>query len=94
MLIATEDVNACQRVWGILSSALTLSFEAELFHTERILSRPMNSSVPESLPAAAKFKERFTQALTEAAIGTLIPPPCAVRGLQHRSLPSRVNSLP
>lgn len=24
----------------------------------------MNSSVPESLPAAAKFKERFTQALT------------------------------
>lgn len=54
----------------------------------------MNSSVPESLPAAAKFKERFTQALTEAAIGTLIPPPCAVQGLQHRSLPSRVNSLP
>lgn len=65
LLIATEDVNACQRVWGILSSVLTLSFEAELFRTEQILSRPMNSSVPESLPAAAKFKECFTQALTE-----------------------------
>lgn len=34
LLIATEDVNACQRVRGILSSALTLSFEAELFRTE------------------------------------------------------------
>lgn len=94
LLIATEDVNACQRVWGILSTALTLSFEAELFRTEQILSRPMNSSVPESLPAAAKFKECFTQALTEAVIETLIPPPCAVQGLQHRSLPSRVNSPP
>lgn len=55
----------------------------------------MNSSVPESLPAAAaKFKERFNQALTEAAIGSLIPPPFAVQGLQHFSLPSRVNSPP
>lgn len=95
-LIPTEGVKPPrQRVRGILSSALTPSFEAELFRTEQIPSRPMNSSVPESLPAAAaKFKERFNQALTEAAIGSLIPPPFAVQGLQHFSLPSRVNSPP